>query len=37
MGKIDIIKYPYPLIKKVVVIDGIRMLSKEDNSSTPNH
>ncbi len=28
--KIDIIKYPYPLIEKVVVIDGIRMLSKED-------
>ena len=28
--KIDIIKYPYPLIEKVLEIDGIRMLSKED-------
>lgn len=28
--KIDIIKYPYPLIEKVLQIDGIRMLSEED-------
>lgn len=28
--KIDIIQYPYPLIDKVIEIDGIRMLSKKD-------
>ncbi len=28
--KVDVIKYPYPLIGKVLEIDGIRMLSKED-------
>ncbi len=28
--KIDIIKYPYPLIDKVIEIDEIRMLSKKD-------
>ncbi len=28
--KVDIIKYPYSLIKEPIVIDGIRLLTKED-------
>ena len=28
--KIDFIKYPYPLINKVLEIDGLRLLSVED-------
>ena len=28
--KVDIVKYRYPLLKPVVVFDGIRFLSKED-------
>ena len=28
--KVDIIKYPYSLIKQPITIDGIRLLTKED-------